>query len=197
MARTNYVIAIALIFGAAHMRLLVLCFSSSGNNRLLARVLADRLEAELAEIRDARFFRLLHMPRDLKLDRHPPIKPIRQDPAGYDHVLFISPLFGSRIAAPMKTALSSWGLGVESYSFVTFCGYDRPEQRDKVHQQLIELTGQPPAHMTALCVGDLVPESDRRKVFVVSNYRVRLPELETFKDTMDEITGWFAAKRVA
>ena len=174
------------------MRLLILCFSSSGNNRLLARVLADRLGADLAEVRDARFFRLLHMPRDLKLDRHPPIKPIRQNPADYDHVLFISPLFGSKIAAPMKTALSTWGRQVDAYSFVTFCGYDQEEQRDKVHLQLIELTGKPAAHMTALCVGDLVPEADRRKVFVVSNYRVRLPELERYGETMDEIAGWFA-----
>ena len=173
------------------MRLLVLYFSARSNNRLLAKHLAERLGADIAEVRDTRWFPKLRMIRDLSKDRRPPIAPITHKPEDYDHVLVVAPLFDSNIAHPMKTALSTWGRAMKAYSFVSFCGYHRQEQRDKVHAQLVDLTGKEPEHISELCVGDLVPEKNRRKVWVVSNYRVKQPELASFSEKLDEIAGWF------
>lgn len=175
------------------MTLAILYYSSSGNNRLLARHLAARLGAQSEEIRDTRWFRKLRLINDMARDRRPPIAPIALDAGDYDHVLFVSPLYDSNIGFPMKTALSTWGRQVRAYSFASFCGYHRQEQRDKIVAQLTDLTGRAPAHVSELCVGDLVPEKDRRNVWVVSRYRVKEPELARFSDRLDEIAGWFPA----
>lgn len=174
------------------MKTAIVYASISGNNRLLAKHLASRLEAPVEEIRDTRWFKKLRLVSDLAKNRLAPIAPIMLDPTRFDHVVFVAPVFGSTIAPAMKTALSSWGRIVGAYSFVTLCGYRNEEQRGKIHAQLVELTGREPANVREIVVGDLVPEKDRKSIWVVSNYRVRAAELSRFKAEIDEILAWFA-----
>jgi len=174
------------------MKPLILFLSRSGNNRLLARTLADRLGADLEEIRDPRWFRIFRLGGDLKHDRHPDIAPIAHDVAAYDHVLYIAPLYDMNIAHAMKTALARSGANARKLSFATFCGYHRPGQHEAIAQQIAALTGRAPDHLTELWVGDLVAPEDRNKVRIVSAYKVRPDELARFDDKLAEIEGWFS-----
>lgn len=174
------------------MSLLILFASRSGNNRLLADTLAQRLNADLEEIRDTRRFRLLRLPGDLKRDRHPPIAAITHDVAGYDQLLCIAPIYDRQIAPAMKTALAQVGPQARRLSFATFCGYHRPGQREAIEDQLRTLTGREPVHVAEFWVGDLVPPEDRDKVRIVSGYQVRPEELSQFEERLREIESWFS-----
>ena len=174
------------------MEMLVLYFSVRGNNKLLAEHLARRLGADAERVRDARWFPRLHMPRDLMKDDLPPIKPIAADVSGYDSVLFVAPVFAGKIAMPMKSAIAAMAPKLPSYSFVSLCGYDRPDQRKELVAQLTDLTGKAPEHLGALSIGDLVAEKDRKSVWVVSNFKVREAHLTQFSSQIDEIASWNA-----
>ncbi len=174
------------------MRLLILYYSRTGNNRLLANHLAELTGADIEEIRPERRFKLLGFLMDFLGHRTPKIAPIASDPAKFDHVLFIAPIYDMSIGHPIKTALIELKDRLSAYSFVTFCGYHREDQSDHIRQELQDVTGQAPAHIRELPVGDLLPEDKRGDVMAVSGHRATRAELDHFTTDIETIRSWFA-----
>lgn len=174
------------------MKLLILYYSRTGNNQLLAQHLAENLGSDIEEIRPIRKFKLLGFLLDFFKNRQPKISEITKNPLDYDHVLFLAPLFDMGVAHPLKTALTQLRTQLGPYSFVTFCGYEREGQAKHVHGELLELTGIEPAHIQELWVGDLLPKDQQENAMKVSGYKVKETELEAFADNISQIVGWFS-----
>jgi hypothetical protein len=172
-------------------RLLILSWSRTGNNHLLAQVLAEKLGATHEVIRPSGWRTLVSMILDMARDRRPRLHPIRADVAAFDHVLFIAPLWDMNIAHPMKTALAQFGPKLAAYSFITLCGYHRPGQHDHVVTELLQLTGRAPSHVLELQVADLFPPEDQNRIRKVTARRVRADDLAVWGRQLAEITGWF------
>lgn len=179
------------------MSVLVLYYSRSGNNRLLAQHLAARLGADVEEVRAAGWRTFLSVILDMSRDRRPRLHPLRRDVGMYDTVLFLAPIWDLAIAHPMKTCLENVKAALKSYSFVTLCGYRREGQGEHIRKELTALTGREPAHTAELLVADLVPEGDRQKVRVVSAKRVTEAELGRFGLQIEAILGWFGTQPAA
>ena len=179
-----------LILGVA-MSVLIIVYSFTGNNRLLAATLAPRIGATVEEVHPARARWKISILLDLMFKRQPQIAPIAADPAAFDHVLFIAPLWDMSIAAPMAVAIRTLAPQLRSYAFASFCGYDRPGQHDHVLAELNRIVGRPPTHATELMTGRLVPPVDRDKISKVSARRVLPEELVAFTAEIDSIVGWF------
>ena len=175
------------------MKLLILYYSRTGNNRTLAHYLAEQIGADIEEIRPLRRLKLLGMLLDFFNNRQPKIAPISKNPEDYEHTLFLAPLYDMGIAHPMKTALVTLKHLLGPYSFVTFCGYQRDKQSDHIHQELLDLTAREPVHIQELHVCDLVPEDKRADVMTVSRYRVKPEELSAYGDSIKTILDWFVA----
>lgn len=173
------------------MKLLILYYSRTGNNRLLAQHLAENLGSDIEEIRVMRKFKMLGFLLDFFKNRRPKIVEMTTNPRDYDHVLFLAPLFDMGIAHPMKTALTQLKTQLGPYSFVSFCGYEREGQSEHVHDELLALTGIEPAHIQELWVGDLLPKEERENVMKVSGYKVNATELEAFADNISLIINWY------
>ncbi len=174
------------------MKLLILYYSRTGNNRVLAHYLSDNIGADIEEITPLRRFKLLGFMLDFFGNRTPKIAPIARRPQDYDHVLFIAPLYDMGIAHPMKTALGALKPNLGAYSFVTLCGYHRDEQSAHVRQELLDLTGKMPAHVQELPVCDLLPAEKQRDVMTVSARKVTTADLDAFGSKLSDIVGWFA-----
>jgi NAD(P)H-dependent FMN reductase len=172
-------------------RLLILSWSRTGNNRLLAHALASRLGATHEEIRTKGWRTFVSMILDMARDRRPKVQPIRADVASFDHVLFVAPLWDMNIAHPMKTALEMLAPRLTAYSFVTLCGYHRPGQLDHIGAELSRLTGCAPAHVMELQVADLFSPADRNTVRKITPRRVKADELAVWSKQLDEIGAWF------
>lgn len=173
------------------MKLLILYYSRTGNNRILAKYLADKIGADIEEIRPIRTFKLLGFLLDFFRNRRPTIVTITKSPKNYDHTLFIAPLYDMGLAHPMKTVLIQLKGQLGPYSFVTFCGYERDGQTKHIHGELLDLTGIAPAYVQELWVEDLLPEDQRENVMKVSGYKVKETELEEFADSISQVIGWF------
>ncbi len=171
------------------MRTVILFYSYTGNNRLLAETLAARLGCPAIDVHEQRRRTPLRLLLDLAFRRFPKIAPLSL-PA-HDHLLVITPLWNRWIAHPMRTALRALARGTDGighYAIVTFSGGERPGQVDFVDDQLLRLTGRSPDAHWALYVEGLVPE-EIRGTPKVSQYRVTAEDLATFPD-LDEIAGW-------
>jgi len=92
------------------MRTLVIYYSRTGTTRNLARQLAERLGAEIAEIRCPRYdggiFRYLLAGYDSVRGNLPAIDAPDTSPGNYDRVLLGCPVWTSHPALPMRAYLS-------------------------------------------------------------------------------------------
>ncbi|GGD44214.1 hypothetical protein [Sinisalibacter lacisalsi] len=172
------------------MRPVVLAYSFTGNNRLLAEALAGRIGCPLVEVvpRGKRW--PISIALDLMFRRFPKIHPVSLPE--HDHLLVIAPLWDRWIAHPMRSALKALGPAIGPYSFISLSGGVRPGQVAFVDEQLEQLTGQPPRNHWALYVEKLVPE-EIRGTPKVSAYRVSPEELESYPE-LGEIVNWVRAR---
>lgn len=115
------------------MRAVIVVYSFTGNNRLLAQEIAARTGAEVETVGRRWGWSILF---DLALKRRPPIKPLAVDPAGFDRVLVIAPLWDRYVAFPMASALAALRDRVPGHDFVTLCGYERAGQTETVRREL-------------------------------------------------------------
>lgn len=164
----------------------ILFYSFTGNNRLLAETLAGRIGCSVVEVTETRPRKPLRIAFDLALRRFPPIAPFELP--DYDRLIVIAPLWNRWIAHPMRTALRGLGRGIGPYAFASFSGGVRPGQVDFVDDQLLKLTGRAAEKHWALYVEELVPEKIRGTP-LVSDYRVKPEELTRYPE-VDEIVAW-------
>lgn len=176
------------------MRLVIVVHSFTGNNRLLAREIAARTGAEVVEVETVGRRRAWSILLDLVLKRRPRVRPLAVDPAGFDRVLVIAPLWDRHVAFPMASALAALSGRMPGYDFVTLCGYAREGQAETVRRELTELAGRAPDRIDELHVGDLVPEAERRNVRKVSGRRVSRADLGAFAPRIAEIAARYGAR---
>jgi flavodoxin len=171
------------------MRLLIVYFSLTGNNRLLAEHLGRELGARVVGVVETHQRSGLTILLDMLFKRRPAIRDLGVAPQDYDHVLLLAPLWNMNIAHPMTSAILQMKAALGRFSFVSFCGYQRPGQAAHVAQELERLTGRAPARVWELHVGDLFPPEQRNKVRAVSAHRVSEKELASFQTTIGEIAA--------
>jgi hypothetical protein len=159
------------------MRILIVFYSFTGNNRLLARRLSERLGADVIEVHELHprtgFMILL----DLAFQRSGRILPLGVDPEHFDHVLFLAPLWNRHIATPIRAAMRELAPQMGDYSFVSFCGGDRPQQSETVNREATLSVGRAPAH--------------QKQIWVEKQRAVTEEDLGRLKPEIDTIVGWF------
>ncbi|MCR9195816.1 MAG: hypothetical protein NXH88_13850 [Hyphomonas sp.] len=177
----------------ASPRLAIVVYSLTGNNLVLAQHLGGRLGADVLEVRDVRRRTQWSVALDLMFKRQAAIRPLDLDPASYDEILFMAPLWDMHVAMPMAAAMRALKGNIIRYGFVSLCGYDRPGQQAHVEAELTDLLGVRPVHVSQLFVGTLYPPQDRNKVWLISSRRIRAGELGRFSREIEAIAGWFSA----
>ena len=89
----------------------IVFFSLDGNTRLAACGLAERLGADVFEIRTVKPYpakgplKILVGGKDATFDKCPAIQPLDIDLAAYDQVVLGTPVWADKVAAPINTFL--------------------------------------------------------------------------------------------
>jgi hypothetical protein len=150
----------------------IVCYSNTGNNGILAKHLAERLRCGIARIREARRRTWLMTVLDLAFGRSPPIEPIVLPLEAYRHIILVGPVWASHLASPLRTFLRDHGHRLGDYSFVSLCGYDRPEQKRRLIEELTRRVGHAPRAVCELPIAELLPRRQRHDVRAVTPYRI-------------------------
>lgn len=159
------------------MRILIVLYSFTGNNRLLAQRLAERLHAEVVEVQEPHQRTMFTILLDLAFQRSGRIVPPTVDPQGYDHLLFLAPLWNRHIATPMRAAMRQLAPRLGSYCFVTLCGGDRQHQSETVRREATSAVGHPPAH--------------QKEIWLEKQRSVTEDDLDSLKPEIETIVRWF------
>jgi flavodoxin len=164
----------------------IVYYSHHGNNETLANHLSERIGCvvqPIVEVRKRTGFTIL---LDLLFGRLPRIQPLHAALDESDHVILISPVWGGRVAAPLRSFLRLYGQQLRDYSFITLCGYENQGQAAALSAELARRVGRLPRALAELRVSDLVPLSMRRNLRVINAYRVQDAELARYQAAIDE-----------
>jgi len=131
------------------MRILVVFYSRTGNTRRVAEAIAERLKADIEEIRDVRsrsgVLGLLRSGYEALAGKLPEIQQVSRSPDEYDLVLIGSPVWVGRLSSPMRSYLALYGRSIKQTAFFCTCKNDE----GKVFKEMEALSKKP---ITTLCI---------------------------------------------
>lgn len=157
------------------MKRLIIFYSFSGNNALLAKSLAKKSNADYTEIRELRKRSVFTIILDTILNRTPKIQPLQIAVEDYDHVIFVAPIWFGKIATPFRQVFRQCRDQLSRYSFVSISG-GANGARPRVEKELWHLLGKAPHALSHLLISNLVPENHRGNQKVLNNYKLNIDE---------------------
>jgi hypothetical protein len=163
------------------MAISIICYSNTGNNQVLAEHLANQLQCGITRITEKRPRGWLRTVLDIAFGRSPRIEPIAADLGAYRHVLLVGPVWASSLASPLRTFLAQRYGKLGEYSFISLCGYARPEQKQRLKEELMRRIGHYPRAICELPVAELLPRRQRNDIRVVTPYRISDDDLGQYE----------------
>lgn len=163
------------------MKTLIVYYSFSHNNEMLAKEIKRETGGDLYKIEEKKRRNGFTILLDLLFDRTPAIKAAAVDPGHYDLCIFLAPVWGGKIGSPLRAFLQNERDRIGRYAFITVCGGGSAEQVGKVTNQLTSLIGKAPEAVCELWINDLLPERQRNTIKYTSGYRLRENDMMLFQ----------------
>lgn len=158
------------------MKSLIVYFTFSGNNEMLAKDMAQDIGGDLARITEPKKRGMFGIMLDMLFNRFPKIDALDIQWEKYDHIILIAPIWNYHIAHPMKSFIKNENKNLKNYSFVTLCT-GRDKQAKKIESQLATLATFEPKDVVLLQIRDLSTYEEKNS----SQHKIEEHELEQFK----------------
>lgn len=176
------------------MKTLIVYYSFTHNNELLAKNLESRLGCDVLKIETLRKRNSFSILFDLLFKRRPAIQKHSLTLTDYDQFVFIAPIWGGTIAAPMKTFLSEEKIHINRYSFISVCG-GLAGQLENIEEQLKQILGKNPVSVVELWVSEIIKASTK-DAKIVSRYRIAPDELAQFETKIKDFCFAIRSEKV-
>lgn len=161
------------------MKTLIVYYSFTGNNAILAAHLKERLHADLYGIAEVRQRTGATIFWDMLFHRSAKIRTPSPD-GPYDRLIVLGPVWNAGIASPVRTFLKMERGRFSEYAFVSVCG-GRAGQEEKIARELTEAAGKAPVSVNLLSLNDLLPEARKRERKKGISYKIEAVDLEYFQ----------------
>ncbi|HTI92390.1 MAG TPA: hypothetical protein VL727_17470 [Puia sp.] len=170
------------------MKTLVVFYSFSGNNTVVAEELNSRLGGDIYEIKEMKGRTAFTILLDMLFNRKPRIRMPLFSTDQYHRVVLMAPVWNAKIAFPMQSFIRLEKDRLKEYGFVTVCG-GRTGQQEKLEKQLLLLTGKAPMMVTQLSINNLVPSERIRTGRNTASFRVESSDLKYFEPAIEQIVN--------
>lgn len=162
------------------MKTLIVYYSFSGNNELLAKELQTKVNCDMIKIHELKERNGLTILLDILFCRTPEVVKPKISLAQYERVIFLAPIWAGKIANPMRAFIQMEKGSIHAYSFISLCG-DGGNKR--VSLELTRIAGKRPLVVFELRISDLLKMKNKRKF--TSSYRVTEGDLEFFQGSIN------------
>lgn len=162
------------------MKTLIVYYSFTHNNEMLAKYLQKKLACDLLKIETVRPRNSFSILLDVIFNRKSKIKPHSKSVKAYDHCIFLSPIWAGKIASPLKSFLLQEKNNINQYSFITVCGGGNADQKAKLTDDMANLLQRKPALVQELWINDLLTEEKKNTIKYTSGYRLEEKDLALF-----------------
>lgn len=148
------------------MKIAVISYSFTGNNRALAQKVAQALQADFIELSEEKPRTMGTIVLDMLLGRAPRTKPAPEALAGYGLVLFNGPVWMGHVATPLRRYLGYLRKHPKRYGFFSISG-GADGGNGKLSGELQKRAGTAPVllldqHIAGLLQTDAAPATDRK-----------------------------------
>ena len=163
------------------MKTLIVYYSNTGNNELLALHLHKKLQCEILKIQELNRRSGFTIFFDILFNRTPKLKKHNLRLEQYDEFIFVGPVWAGRIASPIRAFMRDEKRFIKSYSLITFCGGGAKEQADKIRNELKNILAIAPTAVVELWITRLPV-----KAAITSNYHATAEDLKYFEKQIEE-----------
>lgn len=168
------------------MKTLIVYYSLSSNNEVLALELQRRLDCDIFKIEEPKPRTKFTILFDRVFNRTPRINKYMLPLETYHDFILVAPVWTSGIATPLKTFVLQEMQHINHYSFISVCGGGRDGQVDKIENELTMLIQQEPEKVTELWIADIIPPEKKEDIDYISRYRIGTSDLEAFNDKIED-----------
>ena len=142
------------------MKTLVVHYSLTGNNKLLTEHVSGILKADTDKITVPGKVTGFTIFLDALLNRKPALAPPKFDPADYDLVVFIAPVWIGKVASPLRSYIEKYRSAIKNFAFLTISG-EALGKNEKVPGELARLAGKHPVETRQLYINDILPDGEK------------------------------------
>ena len=133
------------VINAEHDNPLIVCYSRTGNSRIVADALMEHLSGTIEELQSNKnrvgLLGVFTCVLDQLLDRDDILKPLDKDPKDYDPVIIVAPIWIGKLSSPARTFIKQAGLkGKDVYLVLTYNG-SLTEEKEKALEETITAQG--------------------------------------------------------
>jgi flavodoxin len=175
------------------MKRIVVYYSFTRNNEMLANELQKRLHCDILKIETTGRRTGFSIFLDIAFRRTPRLKDHKVYLGDYNEFIFVAPVWAGKIAAPLRAFLFKEHQYIEDYSFMSFCGGGDEGQADKVANELAAILHHGPKAVKELWINDLLTEEKRKIAKYTTGYRAVPEDLELFREKISEFVTNVAA----
>ena len=161
------------------MKTLLIYYSFSGNNEIIAEELQNKLECDLYKIKELKRRTKFSIILDIMFNRGTRIQQPELNLQQYDHIILMAPIWTGKLATPMRAFLELERDFIKEYSFITVCGGALGGNK-KIAGELSGLLSSEPVSLLELKVNDLLPDDQKGKIKYTTGYRLQEQDVRAF-----------------
>jgi multimeric flavodoxin WrbA len=133
------------VLNEEHYKPLIVCYSRTGNSRIVADALMEYLSGTIEELQSTKnregLLGVFTCVLDQLLDRDDILKPLDRDPKDYDPVIIVAPIWIGKLSSPARTFIKQAGLlDKDVYLVLTYNG-SLTEEKEKALEETITAQG--------------------------------------------------------
>ncbi len=163
------------------MKYLVVSYSHTGNNALLARMLAEKTGSDYTEIQEVKKRRIFTIVLDVIFKRIPKILPLQKEIGRYDYIIFVAPIWFGKIATPLRQLFVENKDNLNKFAFVSISA-GTSGIVPSVESELNEYLNRRPSTLVHHLISDLVPYDQRSNHKLLNAYRISAKDAEALTD---------------
>jgi len=167
------------------MKISIIYFSHSGNNEKLALYLKEKLMCSAHKITEKKKRKTITILFDFLFKRGTKLATSDYDLRKYDAFIFVSPVWGCKIATPLRTFIDKEKDYIQKFSFISICNGEKG-QKEKLIEELSSVFQKNPIVCTELSINKLLPKEKQNKIKYTFNYRVSDNDLKYYEDEIEE-----------
>jgi flavodoxin len=158
------------------MKIAVISYSLTGNNKALANVVAKELFSEHVEILEEKPRKMSDNILDMILNRTPVVKPLPSELEKYEQILLIAPVWMGKAASPLRSFLKYLKKHPKPYAFASISG-GAMNTNPKLSSDLAKRAGAKPIAFIDLHIADLLPSEPKPTMKETSSYHLKEGEI--------------------
>jgi multimeric flavodoxin WrbA len=158
------------------MKFIVISYSYTGNNDLLAVSVATALNAHHLRIKEKKSRSMPTIMMDMLFNRTPALEPIAENLDHYDLVIFMAPIWMGQVATPLRGYFKCLKPLKGRYAFVSISGGSEGENPD-IEDELVRRLGKIPTVLIDKHIVDLLPMEDKHDRKAVTAYHLTATDI--------------------